>query len=88
MEWLGLGDMAYGRPNPTGMAQRTRVGGMKQARLHRALPADRNHQCWPGEALGVSSGQQRLWAEESEGEEGWGGVVTGLRADGGGPGAL
>lgn len=52
------------------------------------LACDRNHQCWPGEALGVSSRQQRLWAKGSKGEEGWGGIVIGLRADGGGPGAL
>lgn len=77
MEWLGLGGMACGRPNLTGMAQGTRVGGMKQARLHRASPADRSHQCWPEEALGVSGGQQRPWAEGREGEEDWGGVVTG-----------
>ena len=55
---------------------------MKQARLYRASPADRSHQCWPEEALGVSSGQQRPWAKGREGEEDWGGVVTGLRADG------
>ena len=38
MEWLRLGGMACGRPNLTGMAQGTRAGGLKQARLDEAGP--------------------------------------------------